>query len=250
MLSAAGRLKNTPLRETIASGSFLMFFYQAAIMLAVILVICLLAYVIRLKSRLLLVALILVTATAGAGGLCLVQYAFSSHFYTQHVDVRTLEALTLTAAQKNNINRIFTGYKPVSDTDTIFKSAVSKNFHVSGNGAASDITVTVYSFENDKSAEQFLRLSQKFYESRNFLPSDGKCSYEVKGATHQYVTSYIKSVYPDYTDFIYLPSKIVYYSDVVVLDNDVIVSVRERANRPVTNKGTVINGILKALGDT
>jgi hypothetical protein len=226
-----------------------MLFYQIVIMLAVVIVICLLAYVIKIRSHLLLAALILILASAGAGSLCLAQYVFSTHFYVQNVDVNSLKKINITDGQKKDLDSIFSGYKEVSETDSLYTSALDKSYDIQSGGADSKITVTIYSFDSDKTAAQYFNISQKFYENKNFLPTDNKRSLNKKNLSRRYITSYIKSSYPDYNEFMYLPSKIVYFSDVVVLDRDVIVSIHERSNRASSNKNTVIEGILKTLGD-
>lgn len=224
-----------------------MLFYQVIILAAVVLIICLLAYIIKIKNRLLLLVLILIFASAGAGGLCLVQYVFSSHFYVQSVDVNELQKMKFTQEQQKNLKTIFSDYNPVSDVDSFMNTAISKKYLINKNGVSSKITVTIYDFDTNKSAEQFFLLGQRFYESKNFLPSEDKLSLIKKGIPHRYTTSYIKSVYSDYKDIIYLPSKISYQSEIMVLDNNMVVFIRETANKPVSCKNEVIDDILKTL---
>lgn len=224
-----------------------MLFYQIIIMVTVVLVICLLAYIIKIKNRLFLMVLILIMASAGAGGLCLVQYVFSSHFYVQSVDVSQLRNMKFSQTQKKDIKQIFPDYHSVSDVDSLLNSTISKEYDINNNGTRSKITATIYSFDSNKSAEQLFTISQRFYETKNYLPADSNFSMNKKGFTHRYITSYIKSTYPDYADIIYLPSKIVYLSDVMVLDNDMVVSIRETSNRPVSEKNEVIGDIMNSL---
>jgi hypothetical protein len=218
-------------------------------MFLVVVIICLLAYVFKIKNHLLLAALILILAFAGAGSLSLVQSVFSSHFYVQKIDVNDLKNLKISQPQKKELRGIFKDYKTVSDSESVGSNAIDKTYDIDSAGANSEVTVTIYSFDSDKSATEFFTLSQRFYENKNYLQADNQKSLNKKGLTHRYITSYIKSSYPDYRDIIYLPSKIVYQSDVIVMDNDVIFSIHERSNKVVTNKNTVIKGILSSLGD-
>lgn len=224
-----------------------MVFYQVLILIAVVLIICVLAYVFRIKSHMALLIVILVVASAGAGGFCLVQYIFSSHFYTQNVNVNYLQKLRFTGEQQDELGDIFSDYKPVTNLDIIADDVLRKNMTVTKDGATSTIQTTIYQFDSTKSAEQFFIVSQRFYDSKNFLPAESKLSLTKKGIRHRYMTSYIKSYYPDYKDIIYFTSKVKYQSEVMVMDNNMIVFVLETSNKPVSYKNTVIADMVQRL---
>lgn len=235
-----------------------MVFYQVLILIAVVLIICLLAYVVHVKNRLVMMIVILVVASVGAAAFCFVQYVFSSRFYEQKVNVNYLKDMRFAeyiesdygTVQKEDLKTLFSDYKDyksTSDFDTYMLSAIRKEYKINANGASSAINSYIFTFESRESAEQFFTISQKFYETKNYLPAESKYSLTKKGNYHRYMTSYIKSVYKDYKDIIYLPSKITYQSEVMVLDGNVVVYITETANKPVTNKDRVLAEINSKL---
>jgi hypothetical protein len=224
-----------------------MVFYQVLILIAVVMIICVLAYGFRIKNRMALLIVILVVASAGAGGFCLVQYIFSSHFYNQNINVSYLQKLKFSSTQQDEIEELLPDYTPLSDLDIIVDNAYRKKMTIKKDGATSVIESTIYQFDSNKAAEQFFIVSQRFYDSKNFLPAESKLSLTKKGIRHRYMTSYIKSYYPDYKDIIYLPSKIKYQSEVMVMDNNMVVFVLETSNKPVSCKNEVIADMISRL---
>lgn len=226
-----------------------MFFYQAVIMLAVISAICLFAYVIKIKNRVVLAILIILLASGGAGAICLTQNIFDSHFYKQAVAASNLENLRFTEEQKNKLNTIFNDYSNVSGTEEGYKCALTKRFTVDNNGAHSVIDVGIYAYENLNEADQYFKLSQKLYENRIYLPPDNKLSVKTAADSHKYIVTYVKSFYRDYGDIMYLPGKITYLSAVTVQDENVVVTLYEQTNKPVSNKNSIISQIVKKLSE-
>ena len=225
-----------------------MFFYQALIMGAVVLAVFLILFVIRVKSRVALAVSMMLLAVAGAGALCGVQNIFNTRLYTQPIDVGLLRQMVFTSAQRENIPSLFPDYTAVTaDNGLGYVHAVTKTYHIIGNGASSTIRVVVYQFPSKTAADEYLEVSQRFYNSKNYLPADSGRSERASSAEHQYITSYIKSLYPNYADIIYMPSKIVYYSDVVVQDGNVMVDINEQSNKTSVNKAQVVSEILRRI---
>lgn len=225
-----------------------MFFYQALIMGAVVLAVFLILFVIKVKNRVVLAVWMLLLAVAGAGALCGVQNIFNPRLYTQPVDVSMLRQMVFTPAQRGNIPALFPDYTALTaDNGLGYLHAVTKTYHISGNGASSTVRVIVYQFPSKTAADEYLEVSQRFYNSKNYLPADSGRSERVSSAEHKYITSYIKSLYPNYADLIYVPSKIVYYSDVVVQDGNVMVDINEQSNKTAINKTQVISEILTRI---
>jgi hypothetical protein len=226
-----------------------MFVYQALIMFAVLVVICLIVFVIKIKNRAVLAISILVLAVAGAGAISAVQDYFGTHFYNQSINVSYLKKLKFTSKQEADFGSIFSDYHSISQDKTHPLESIGKTYQVSGNGAQSQVDVNIITFENKTEATRYFDLRQKFYDNKTYLPSNSKQSEKAASDSHKYVTSYIKSIYKDYTDIVFLPSKIAYLSNVIVEDNNVVVLINESANKPVTNKNVVIEDLLKKLGE-
>lgn len=222
-----------------------MFFYQAVIMGAVIAAIYILAHFLKNSHRRLLILFIAVLILAGSAGLYSIQYFFGNHFYKQKLPAAALGGIQVSSAQFQTLKQRFSDY---SELGAKGKSSdiLSKTYHVSGNGASSSIEVDVYLFSNGKDADNNFEASQKFYENKNYIPLDIDQSRKF-GGRNRYLISYIRSQYTSYTDFIYLPSRITYSSDVLVQSGDVLFQITEVSNKPVTNKAAVLNDIEKRL---
>lgn len=222
-----------------------MLFYQVVIMGGVIAAIYVLTHFLKSAHRKLLILFIAVLITAGAACLYYIQYYFGNHFYKQELSASTLGSITLPPMQKQEFRKIFPDYTALASKG---KSAdvLGRVYHVTGNGASSAIDVDVYLFSNSKDADNYFEASQKFYENRHYIPLDVDLSKK-SGDTNRYLISYIRSQYTNYTDFIYLPSRITYSSDVVVQSNDIVIQINEVANKPVTNKAPVLQDILRRL---
>lgn len=227
-----------------------MFFYQAVIMIAVLLIICLLAYVIKLKNRAVLAVAILLLATSGALGLAGIQGYFGTKFSTQNVNLTELKKIKLNSVQKDNLFKIFSDYENIMGTESEYKDAVSKTYHISGNGTNSVIKVNILVYNSENEADNYFKIHQKFYDNKIYLPADDKMSLKTETGGQKFITSYIKSYYKDYRDIIYLPSKITYLSETLFEDENVIITIDETAGKPVTNKNVVFEDILKHLTNT
>jgi hypothetical protein len=223
-----------------------MILYQAVIMAAVVIAIYILAFILKFKRRKVLVLSVVALITAGGVGLYAVQYAFGNHYYTQELDSASIENIHLTAGQQRDIAGIFSGYKRIAGS-AHSTYALGRYYHISGNGAKSVIESSIYIFSNARDADNYFKASQKFYDNKNYIPLDSFNS-KIKGKGRHYLVSLVKSEYKDYTDLVYLPSKITYSSDLVIEDGNVIVQLDETANKPVTNKQVILDGIVNRLG--
>lgn len=222
-----------------------MLLYQALIMAVIVIAIYLLAFLVKFKKRKFLVVSIIVLLIAGGIGLYAVQYFFSNHYYTQKVDTGAIEAISLTDEQKKNIRSIFSDYKEISGSGQS-ADRLEKTYEIDGNGGHSTIDAEIYIFSDSKYADNYFSASQKFYDNENYIPLDPLRSKKEGSGVH-YLVSGIKSQYLDYTDFIYLPSKITYKSDVIIEYDNIIFHLRENANKAVTNKDAVIKDIKSKL---
>jgi hypothetical protein len=222
-----------------------MFFYQALIMAAVVIAIYVLAFLLKFKNRNVLAVSVIGLIAVGGIGLYAVQYYFGNHYYTQEIGTGTIEGISLTSIQQHNIRQIFSDFTEVTDSAQS-ADTLGKTYEVDGNGAHSTIDVNIYIFSDSKDADNYFAASQKFYDNKNYIPLDTLKSKR-KGTGERYLISGIKSQYKDYTDLIYLPSKITYSSDVVIEYEDVIFQISETANKPVTNKAAIIDDIKSKL---
>lgn len=237
-----------------------MFIYQALIMGTVVLIVFLLLFVFRMRNRAALAGLMVLLAVGGAFGLGAIQNVFNPKFYPQPVNVSLLREMQFSDAQRADIGKLFPDYSSVAVGDTTGGAirtssddvaasavAVTRNYTVTAHGAASKIRVVVYSFASTGEASQYLDIRQRFYNTQNYLPADSGKSLKTESSEHKYITTYIKSMYPDYADFLYFPSKIRFYSEILVQDKNVLVDINEESNKPVVNKGTVIEDILTRI---
>ncbi len=222
-----------------------MFFYQAVIMIAVVAAIYIMVFFLKARNRKLLFAFIAFLIVAGAAGLYAIQYYFGNHYYTQKVSTQMLGKIDFTASQEQDIGKIFSDYSEVKINGQT-SDALAKTYDIDGNGAKSVIDSDIYLFSSVKDANKYFEASQKFYENKAYIPLDTQRSKKTGGGTC-YLISFIKSQYKDYSDIIYLPSKITYSSDVVIQDENLIILITETANKPVTNKDAVISDIESKL---
>lgn len=222
-----------------------MLFYQVVIMGVVIAAIYILTHFLKFSHRKLLILFIAVLITAGAGCLYYVQYYFGNHFYKQELSPSMLNGIQSPSPQKQRLQKAFSGYTPLANKGKSTDS-LGKLYRITGNGASSAIDVELRLFSNSKDAGNYFEASQKFYENKRYIPLDVDSSKKA-GDANRYLVSYIRSQYTSYTDFIYLPSKITYSSDVVIQSNTIVLQIDEVANKPVTNKAAVIEDILRRL---
>lgn len=225
-----------------------MFVYQLIIISLVVILIYILAYILKKRHRNILVFGILVLITAGGIGLYAVQYYFGNHYYTQEISTSSIEGIQITESQSKNFKKIFSDYKCIKD-DEYMADAYRKTYTINANGAKSVIEASVYIFSESADADKYFEANQKFLENKNYIPLDAQKSKK-KGIGERYLVSLIKSQYKDYTDFLYRPSKITYLSDVTIAYNNVIISLTETSNKPVANKGIVLDEIKKKLSQS
>lgn len=221
-----------------------MFFYQAAIILAVVLLLGLLVFVIRLKNRGLLAAAVLLLSVAGAGAVLGVQNYFGAHIYVQNVDVSQLHRLTFSSKVRKSMDKVFTDY---TRTDADGLLTYRKTYNEKTGGVTSAVTVNISVYPTKEEADRYFSMSQKFYDNRNFVPIDSSRSLKTAGLTHRYLTTFIKTQYGNYTDLFYLPSRMSSYSYVIVQDENIMVTLSERAHKPVCTKNVVIKDLLNRL---
>jgi hypothetical protein len=222
-----------------------MFFYQAVIMAAVVIAIIIFAFLFRFKRRNLLITIIIVLIAAGSAGVYAVQYYFGNHYYTQKISESSIEGISFSDAKKADIYAIFDDYSRI-DGSAGSSDVLTKTYKINANGAESVIEASIYKFTNSNDADKYFSASQKFYENKNYIPLDTRNSHK-EGTGERYIISFIKSQYKDYSDIIYLPSKITYASDIVIENDNIIIQLTETANRPVTNKESVLKDIKQKL---
>lgn len=222
-----------------------MFIYQGVIMALVAVAIYLLAFIFKMKSRKILVILMATVFIIGGAALYYVQYFFNNHYYDQHIDTAAVEKINFTDDKIANIGNILSGYEKVSGKES--SETYKRVYDIDAQGAHSKITATVYVFSNPSDAAKNFTTGKSFYDSKNYIPLDPLKSKK-SGEGTRYLITGIKSQYQDYTDLIYLPSKISYLSDVVIESNNVVITLSETANKPVTNKEQVLNEIVTKLG--
>lgn len=224
-----------------------MFFYQAVIMLAVIAIISLLAYVLKIKSRTVLSISIVTIILIGGVALFAIQNYFGVHLYPQKLDNTALSSLRISPAQAKELKSAFSDYSQSQGTQA--GNTLSKTYHVNGNGANSTIDVAICVFSSKKEADNYFFMSQKFYENKTYLPADNENSDTGTSKDPRYILSMLKSNYDDFSDLIYLPSKIGYSSNLIWQNGSVIITMNEKANKEVTNKGTVLKDIESRLNN-
>lgn len=222
-----------------------MFIYQGVIMALVAVAIYLLAFIFKMKNRKILVALMAAVFIIGGAALYYVQYFFNNHYYDQNLDTAAVEKINFTKDKASNIGNILSGYDKVSGKKS--SETYTKVYDIDAQGAHSKITATVYVFSNSSDADKNFTTGKSFYDSRNYIPLDPLKSKKSGDGTRYLITG-IKSQYRDYTDILYLPSKISYLSDVVIESNNVVITLSETSNKPVTNKAQVVNEIVSKLG--
>lgn len=220
-----------------------MFFYQAVIMGLVLGIVLILMYVLKLKNRTIL-AFSIITLIIIAG-VCMyaVQYFFGNHFSSQNINTQDLEQMTFSRGQKGEWHKIFGGYSDLSGEQPT--DAIGKVYKLKSGAQTSQIEADVYVFYGEKDADKYFEFSQKFYENKNYIPLDPlKCH---KTGNPKYLVSFVKSEYKDVNDFIYLPSKISYTSDAIVQSGNIIVSLTENSNKPVSMKNAVLKDIISRI---
>lgn len=222
-----------------------MFIYQAVIMAAVVIAIYLLAFIVKMKRRKLLVVSMVAILVIGGGALYYVQYFFSNHYYTQEISTAEVEKITFPQMNEAKLKEIFTDYSEENDPKTN-SDVLTKTYKISANGADSTIAANIYVFTNSADADQYFSAGQHFYDNKNYIPLD-ELQSKKDGDGTRYLISGIKSQYQDYTDILYLPSKINYCSDVVIESDNVIINLSETSNKPVTNKQKVFDDILSKI---
>ncbi|MDR3552080.1 MAG: hypothetical protein P4L75_03050 [Clostridia bacterium] len=225
-----------------------MLIYQAVIMLLVIGIVFVLAFVIRMKNRSVLALIIIALVVAGSFSLSLIQSYFGVYYLAQKCDTSYYSKLRMTPAQKDRLGTILTGYKNITSTQDQYRAAYEKTYSITDGGVNSSIKVDFEIYKKASDANEYFKVRQLFYENKLFLPSyPEKTMIKKKKSTdnYQYITSYIRSNYPNYNDPMYFPSKLYYVSEVIIQDNDMIIDLYERTNKPVTEK----NQVLEQLAD-
>lgn len=222
-----------------------MFFYQAVIILAIVVLLGLLVFMIRLKNRGLLTVAVLVLSVAGAGAMLGVQNYFGTHIYVQNVDTSQLRRLTFSSAVRKSMDTVFADYTR-TDTDGLVN--YRKTYTEKSGRVVSKVTVNIMVYPTKDEADRLFSISQKFYDNRDFVPIDTSRSLRTDGLSFRYLTTFIKTHYENYTDLIYLPSRMTSYSYVIVQDENIMVTLSERSPKPVYTKGVVLKDLIHRLG--
>lgn len=222
-----------------------MFFYQAVIILAIVVLLGLLVFMIRLKNRGLLAAAVLILSVAGAGAMLGVQNYFGTHIYVQNVSTSQLRRLTFSSDVRKSLDTVFADY---AQTDTDGLVNYRKTYTEKSGSVVSKVTVNIMVYPTKGEADRLFSISQKFYDNRDFVPIDTSRSLRTDGLSFRYLTTFIKTHYGNYTDWVYLPSRMASYSYVLVQDENIIVTLNERSPKPVCTKGAVLKDLIHRLG--
>lgn len=222
-----------------------MFFYQAVIILAIVVLLGLLVFMVRLKNRGLLTVAVLVLSVAGAGAMLGVQNYFGTHIYVQNVDTSQLRRLTFSSVARKSMDTVFAGY---AKTNADGLAGYRKTYTEKSGGVVSKVTVNIMVYPTKDEANRLFSVSQKFYDNRDFVPIDTSRSLLIDGLSFRYLTTFVKTHYGNYTDLIYLPSRMTSYSYVIVQDENIVVTLNERSPKPVCTKGAVLKDLIHRLG--
>jgi hypothetical protein len=221
-------------------------------MFAVISIVFVLAFIIKLKNRTLLALTILVLVVAGSLSINLIQYYFiGPHFYTQNVDVGLYSNMRLSEKEKSSLTTIFNDYKNISTSSIQYETAFEKTYKINNGDVNATIKVDVLLFksksladENFKQNEMFGESFYKMYlEKKYTIFEDPKFTKKLSTDNPKYITSSIRSNYSNYSDYMYVPKNIYYQSEIVVQNNDFILYLNERSNKPITEKNQILKDI-------
>ncbi|HCB99641.1 MAG TPA: hypothetical protein DEP42_00220 [Ruminococcaceae bacterium] len=221
-----------------------MLFYQAAIIVFIFALLFLLVIVFHIRHRVVVGALVLSLSVLGAAGILGVQNYFGSHIYAQKVDIPLVRRLSQGAGNQTSFEEAFSDYHQ-DITDNLI--TYQKTYTEKSGGVSSEVKVSVMVYPNKDEADRLFTASQRFYDNKNFAPVDAKHSLRQKELTHRYITTFIKTQYSNYTDFVYLPSRMSSYSYIFVQNKNAIISISERAPQPVSNKDPVLKDLVKRL---
>ena len=231
-----------------------MLVYQAIIMLAVVAAVFVLVFIVKLKQRTLLALIIIALVVGGSLLISMIQYYFGVRYTEQKLDTATYASLRLTQEQKENLRGLLPGWTDVTARENQCKAAYSKVYDIDGHGVRSSVRVTMQLYKSEEAAGVYFHDRQLFYESfqenNTSIFEDKKRTRKlpVNGSTQRYITSYIRSNYPNYNEPLYLPSRMYYLSEVIIVDDDLVVDLYERTNKPVTEKSVVLAELAKAFG--
>lgn len=221
-----------------------MFFYQAVIILTVLILLGLLVFVIRLKNRGLLTAAVLLLSVGGAGAMLGVQNYFGTHIYVQNVDTSLLRRLNFSSEERKSMDTIFSDY---TRTNTDGLENYRKTYTEKSGDIVSAVKVNIMVYPTKDEADRVFAISQKFYDNRNFVPIDSSRSLRTAGLSYRYLTTFVKTQYGNYTDLIYLPSRMSSYSYIIVQDGNIIVTLSEKSPKPVCTKDVVLKDLIGRL---
>lgn len=222
-----------------------MFFYQALITLAVMLLLGFLVFVLRIKNKGLLAAAVLLLSVAGAAGVLGVQSYFGSHVYNQKVNIALVRRLSFSSEKKKSLDTVFSDY---TRTDTEGLLNYHKIYQEKSGNITSNVTVNVSVFPSKQEADHLFSISQKFYDNKNFAPIDPTQSLRTPGLDQRYLVTFIKTQYGNYTDLFYRPSRMSSFSYVIIQDGNIIMMLSERAHKPVCTKNAVLADLAGRLG--
>jgi hypothetical protein len=221
-------------------------------MFAVISIVFVLAFIIKLKNRTLLALTILVLVVAGSLFINLIQdYFIGVHVYTQNVDVLLYDNMRLSEKQKDSLSAIFSDYKDISENSIQYKTAFEKTYSINNGNVNSSIKVNVLLFKSkafaDENFKQHQMFGESFYkmflEKKYLIFEDPKLTKKLSTDNPKYITSSIRSNYVNYNEIMYVTKDIYYQSEIVVQNNDFILYLNERSNKPITEKNQILKDI-------
>lgn len=229
-----------------------MFVYQSVIMFAVISMVFVLAFIIKLKHRTILALSVLVLVVAGSLSINLIQDHFIGvRVTTQNVDVKLYSNMQLSEKQIGSLSTTFSDFKNITDNSVQYKTALEKTYNIKNGDVSSTIKVSLVLFKSKVSADENFKQHQMFGENvykmfsekKFFIPEDPSKTEKLKTDNPKYITSFIRSNYTNYTEIMYVTKNIYYQSEIVVQNNDFILYMTEKSNKPVSEKNTVLKEI-------
>jgi hypothetical protein len=229
-----------------------MFIYQSVIMLAVVTIVFVLAFIIKIKHRSILALSIFVLVVAGSLSINLIQdYFLGVHVTNQNVNVKLYSSMHLSDNQKDSLAALFSDYTNMTEDSIQYQTALEKTYNINNGNVNSSIKVYLLLFktetladENFKQHEMFGESVYKMFAQKKFLiPEDPSKTKVLKTDNPKYLTSFIRSNYTDYTSIMYVPKNIFYQSEIVVQDDDFILYMTEHSNKPLSEKNAILENI-------
>jgi hypothetical protein len=193
-----------------------------------------------------------VLVVAGSLSINLIQdYFIGVHVTAQNVDVKLYSNMRLSDKQKSSLAATFSDFNNITENSIQYKTALEKTYNIKNGDVDSTIKVNLLLFENKVSADENFRQHQMFGENvykmfsekKFFIPEDPSMSKKFKTDNPKYITSFIRSNYTNYTEIMYVAKNIYYQSEIVVQNDDFVLYMTERSNKPVSEKNAILQDI-------